>query len=154
MVKKLINYDADADIPLFTLGDMRLLGLQIPTQIADGPDTSVMVIPREVANKFFKRALEKWRVPEEETVQFIATSNAIVIQRVLQIHQYLRLIFPGGDVADWLHAPNDHFDRQTPLSVILSGEITAVFTYLDNFIFDPWSPYINPLRLHEDDNNE
>lgn len=154
MAKKLSSNDANDDIPLFTIGDMRLLNLNIPRQMADAPDTSVLVIPREVANKFFKRALEKWKVSEEEAVQFAATSDAMVIRRVLQIHQYLRLIFPDGNVADWLHAPNEHLDGQTPWSVILCGEIYAVFTYLDNFIFDPWSPYINPIRLHEDDKNE
>ena len=37
---------AGGDIPIFTVGDMRLLNLKIPKQLADAADDDVMVAPR------------------------------------------------------------------------------------------------------------
>ena len=103
---------AGGDIPIFTVGDMRLLNLKIPKQLADAADDDVMVAPRAVAENMFSKALVRWRIPEEEAADFTLTAGAIEIMRVLQIHHYLRLVFPNTkpDSFVWLHTQNSAFE--------------------------------------------
>lgn len=138
--------DSDA-IPLFTFRDMRMLSLKIPEHLVEAPDDHVMALPRKVAEPMFLKALERWRIPESEAESFKANSGAFEIMRILQIHQYLLLISRsmGIDLSEWMHANNKRFDGKTPWAVIRDGRIEDVFNYLDGFVFDGWSPLINPF---------
>ena len=147
---------AGGDIPIFTVGDMRLLNLKIPKQLADAADDDVMVAPRAVAENMFSKALVRWRIPEEEAADFTLTAGAIEIMRVLQIHHYLRLVFPNTkpDSFVWLHTQHSAFEDKTPWSVIRDGGINTVFQYLDDFVFGGWSPYINPMPTPREADDE
>lgn len=154
--KDKIEAVAGGDIPIFTVGDMRLLNLKIPTQLADAADDAVMVAPRAIAESMFAKALVSWRIPEEEAAKFTSTADAFEIMRVLQIHQYLRLVFPNTqpDSFVWLHTQNSAFEDKTPWSVFRDGGINTVFKYLDDFVFGGWSPYINPMPTPREADDE
>lgn len=152
--REYIETVAGGDIPTFSVGDMRLLNLEIPVHLADGPDDAMMVTKRDFAEANFADDLVRWRIPEDEAQAFKASAGAFEIMRVIQIHVYLRIIFRENDPFDWLHRPNKSFDEKTPWSVIREGDIEAVFRNLDGHIFGAWSPHINPFALMEKKDDE
>lgn len=131
--------DPGTGIPIFSFGDMRLMNINIPTHLHDSPDDDVMTLPREVAERSFVNALLCWQVSDTEAEDFKNNSSIFDISRVLQIHQYLRLIF-GVDPFDWLHEPNRAFGEASPWEVIFRGDIYQVSTYLDGFVFGGLPP--------------
>jgi hypothetical protein len=126
----------DIMIPLFALGDMRMIGINVPEQFKDSPNEHTLVLPISAAMELLRRVLERWHVAKDEAEAFCQRLSPEVIHDVLVIHQLLRVIFTNNSPGDYIQSPNKKFDGRTPWKAICDGESEHLRRYLEHFVFN------------------
>jgi hypothetical protein len=122
-------------IPLLTLGEMRLLNINVPEHLADNPDDRVLTLPRSAALRLTQTMLDKWRVPQNEKTDFLEDISDVVISDVLVIHQLLRVLFPRYEPGKYIQTSNKNYDGRTTWQAIRDGESLKVRKYLEYMVF-------------------
>ena len=125
----------ESRIELFTLGEMRMLGIEIPPQFADSADDNMLVLPRSAALELATRCLKRWKVPDEDGEVFLADITDDVIHDVLVSHQFLRLLIRNADPDRFFQNPHPQFDDRTPWDLIRSGESDQIRKFLAHQVF-------------------
>lgn len=155
MVKKIpdvIDGIPNGDIPIFSLGELRLMNTAVPPHMAHGSDDATMVLPRVLADKVFDKSLIEWGVPAGEAAEFKASARATEVMRIAQISHLLRC----ADVAseeplNWMATPSRHFAYQTPWSVIQEGGFEQIYPFLYAYVLDPDSSlYLDSTEENDD----
>lgn len=122
-------------LPLLTLGEMRLLNINVPEHLVDNPDNRVLTLPRCAALKVAQTMLDKWAVPENEKADFLAGISDEVLSNILVIHQLLRVLFPRYEPGKYIQAGNKNYDGRTTWQAIHDGESLKVRKYLEYMVF-------------------
>ncbi|WP_289132969.1 hypothetical protein [uncultured Spongiibacter sp.] len=129
-------------IPVFTLGEFRLMNTVVPAYMAKASDDTVFVLQRRLADKVFDKSLIEWGIPLEEAAAFKARARAMEAMRIVKISHLLRCLEATSDeFHNWMLTPSGHFSDHTPWSVIQAGGIEQVFKHLYVFVLDPCSPF-------------
>jgi hypothetical protein len=100
-------------IPLFSLGDMRLLNIKVPTHLEDNPDEFVLGLSRDAALNLAQSVLRLWQVSPKEGETFLTGITDDVLSDVLIIHQLLEVLFPKNESDKYMQASNKHYDGRT-----------------------------------------
>lgn len=128
-----MTYKFEGDlIALFTIGEMRTLGLRIPREFEKSRNDEMLMIPRLKALQLTSKCLRRWKVSEEEQENFIATITNDVIHDVLVCHQLARLVYRNLAPDRFFHRPLKVLDHNTPWSLIQeerSEEVRAFLTH-------------------------
>jgi hypothetical protein len=123
-------------IPLFSLGDMRLLNIKVPAHLADNPDEFVLGLPRDAALNLAQSVLRLWQVSPKEGEIFLTGITDDVLSDVLIIHQLLEVLFPKNESDKYMQASNKHYDGRTTWQAIQNGESLKVRKYLEHNVFN------------------
>lgn len=125
----------ESRIPLFFLGDMRMVGLKVPKQFEGLPDDNMLTLPRSAALDMATRCLKKWKVPEDELENFCAEIADDVIHDVLVSHQLLLVLLRKPEPDKFFRSPNKNFDDRTPWDLIRNGESERIRKSLEYQVF-------------------
>jgi hypothetical protein len=125
----------ESQIPLLTLGEMRMVGLKVPTQFEALSDDNMLTLPRSAALELVTRCLKRWKVPEEELENFCSEITDDVIHDVLVCHQLLRLLLRNLEPDKFFQSPNKNFDDRTPWDLIRHGESERIRKSLAHQVF-------------------
>ncbi len=123
-------------IPLFTLGEMRMIGIKVPEHFKDSPNEHTLVVPVSVAMEHIRSVLNRWRIADDEATTFCQTISPEVMHDVLVIHQLLLVMFTNNSPGDYVQSPNKKFDGRTPWKAICNGESEHLRRYLEHFVFN------------------
>lgn len=123
----------DGSIALFTLGEMRLVGLDVPAPFANEPDDHLLTVSIPVAERLVARILDSWAAPRDEVKQLLGALSRDELRYVLLIDQLTRVLFLQPE--SYLFQDNKYLDGQTPWSLIVGGDAKRVHAYLAHQVF-------------------
>ena len=115
------------EVPLFTLGEMRLMNMKIPVEFSSHTDDCTLLLPYWRADQVFHRVLTAWEIPAEEIEKFKSSANIVDVKHTIQISRLLEVMQNSVNTLEWLHADNLHFDSTNPWSQIKKGNAATVF---------------------------
>jgi hypothetical protein len=121
-------------IPLFTLGDMRLLNIKVPAHLAGNPDDFVLGLPRDAALNLAQNVLVLWQVSPKEGETFLTGISDDFLSDVLIIHQLLEVLFPKSESDKYMQASSDHYGGRTPWQAIQVGESLNLRKYIEHMV--------------------
>lgn len=122
-------------IALFTIGDMRTLGLRIPRELEKSRNDEMLMIPRSEALKLTSKCLRRWSVSEEELENFIENITNDVIHDVLVCHQLAQLVYRNLAPDRFFNRPLKKLDHNTPWILIREGRSEEVRAFLAHQAF-------------------
>lgn len=122
-------------IPLFTLGEMRMLGIKVPGHFRDSPDEDMLTVPRSAALQLISRRLKQWKVADEERNAFMADITLDVIRDVLVSHHLLQMLLRNADPEIFFLRSHKQFEDRTPWDLIRSGESKRIRRFLAHHVF-------------------
>lgn len=128
-----LDDDSEDTIALFTLGEMRMVGLKVPAPFEHEPDYRVLTIEQSTANRLARRILNDCAVPEGESEAFLNGISDEDLRYVLLIDQLLRLL--STEPRSYLAGETVRYDAQTPWSLIQRGDAARVHANLARRVF-------------------
>ena len=130
------DHDNDVDsVEIMPLGDLRMIGVQVPAHLADRPDTSILCVPRSIAEQLAVRILQRWEVPDTAAKRFLEGITNDTLGDLLATHQLIRVMLTSNAPSTFVQSRNEHFDGLTLWQVIEQGRLSEVRQHLAHHVF-------------------
>ncbi|QQD17457.1 hypothetical protein I6N98_13950 [Spongiibacter nanhainus] len=123
----------DSSIAVFTLGEMRMAGLDVPVPFTNEPDDRLLTVSIPIAERLAARILDSWAAPQDEVKQLLGALSRDELRYVLLIDQLTRVLSLQPE--SYLFQDNTYLDGQTPWSLIADGNAKRVHAYLAHQVF-------------------
>ncbi|WP_027875086.1 hypothetical protein [Spongiibacter marinus] len=127
--------EPDSQIQIMRLGELRMLGIEPPDALRDGPDEDMLTMPRHAGQKWASQILRQWNVPSIEAAAFINAISSDDLSNIIVIHQFVRVLFPNLPPADYIHVEIRAFEERSPWQLVQCGESSQVRKYLAYHVF-------------------
>ncbi len=130
------QHDVDKQVQIMPIGDLRMIGLNLPEPLQNRPDEEILCLPLETAEKWVAKILSHWNVPEEETRNFIPLLSNESLSDIIVIHQLIRVIFSQNTPRAFIHAKNKAFDNRSAWDLVSTGSTQRVRAHLAHLVYN------------------
>lgn len=121
-------------IALFTLGEMRMVGIIVPGPFVDAPDDMTLALPASAAKELAMYILDEWQVEKTEAEAFLSELPNATLRSILISHQLLTVL--SIPQHQFIHGENSIFDGRSPWELIQAGDAERVRKSLAHQVFN------------------
>ena len=125
----------DSAVGVMRLGELRLLGFRLPSELDDVSDGEVLFLTREGALTWVAKILANWEVDEKLGQRLMEGWSDSALGDVIATWLLMRVVFKSEHHVQFLHTKNRKFEGLSLWESIESGGHHEVRGYLASQVF-------------------
>jgi len=127
--------DNDTRVVLGTVGEFRMVGINMSSMTDDLPEDAYVVLPIKNAINLATKIAAKWELTPSQQVDILKENDLQKITDILKIEMYLDVLFPNQRLK-FIRNENHHFSDMRVVDYMFKHGTKEVVNYLAHHVFN------------------